>query len=810
MTNLLQEFRFALRGFARKPSVNIIATLTLALGIGGTVAVFSTVDALLLRELPYHDPNRIVTIWQTSQEQPDEREGVSPGAFMDWRDRATVFSQFAAAEPMSFDYLGGPEPETLIGALVTNGFFEALGVTPRLGRSFLPEEHVAGKADVVLLSYGAWQRRFAGDPTIVGRRLQLEGRPYVIIGVLPQWLKPRLLDRDHEIWAPKVLQESERASRRTRYWAVVGRLSPSVTIQTAQDELSSVSRDLAREFPNTMASVTATIEPWHEHLVAEIRQPLWLLFGAVTLVLLIACANVMNLLLARGAERRREVTIRLALGASRWRIVRQMLAESLLLGAISAAGGVLLAHWALDAFVAVSPVGLLEVDETWLRVNARSLAFALALAGATSALFGMWPAIRLSRGGAHHVVSETETRATATTRHRDTSALVIAEVAVAFVLLVSAGLLIRSFISVLQVDPGFARSEVAVAQVFVYGQRYPDNTRRVQFFERSLERIRALPGVSVAGVVSAMPFGRANIGIQGGFRVEGRPEPAPDQRPTVFLTVATEGYFRAMSVPLRRGRLFADADRADMPSVALVNELIAARYWPNQDPIGQRITVNWQGRERTMEVVGVVGPIRHDALDREARAEVFMPFAQVPFGSMTFVTRSSSDPAALIPAIKQQIWSIDPTLPIYATATLHGLVDQSVGPRRFLMQLLSALALLAFVLAAAGIYAVLSFSIVQRTRELGVRMAIGADSPIIVRLVVGEGMRMVGVGALIGVLGALGVSQFLRASLFQVSATDPLTLILAMTLLAVVALVACYVPARRAARVDPLVALRYE
>jgi predicted permease len=537
---------------------------------------------------------------------------------------------------------------------------------------------------------------------------------------------------------------------------------------------------------------------------------LWLLSGAVTLVLLIACANVMNLLLARGAERRREVTIRLALGASRWRIVRQMLVESLLLGAISAVGGVLLAQWALDAFIAVSPDGLLEVDETWLRVNARSLAFALGLAGATSALFGVWPAIRLSRGGAHHVVSETETRATATTRHRDTSALVIAEVAVAFVLLVSAGLLIRSFISLLQVDPGFARSEVAVAQVFVYGQRYPDNTRRAQFFQRSLERIRALPGVSAVGVVSAMPFGRANIGIQGGFRIEGRPEPTPDQPPTVFLTVATAGYFRAMSVPLRRGRLFADADRADMPSVALVNELIAARYWPNQDPIGQRITVTWQGRGRTMEVVGVVGPIRHDALDRDARAEVFMPFAQVPFGSMTFVTRSPSDPAALIPAIKQQIWSIDPTLPIYATATLQGLVDQSVSPRRFLMQLLSALALLAFVLAAAGIYAVLSFSIVQRTRELGVRMAIGADSPIIVRLVVGEGMRVVGVGALVGLLGALGGSQLLQASLFQVSPTDPVTLTVALGLLAGVALIACYVPARRAARVDPLVALRYD
>jgi putative ABC transport system permease protein len=806
-----RDFRFALRMFRRMPVFALACALMLALGIAGTVAVYSVVDTLLLRALPYRDADRIVTVSQTSREGRADEDEVAPGAFLDWRERSTTFSVLAAADPSSFRYLASSEPMTLLGARVTEGFFDALGVEPLLGRKFDPGEHVQGRSDVILVSYGAWQRHFGGDPAIVGRKVVLDGRPYLVAGVLPRWFHADVLHRarEQEIWAPKVVQDFEYEQRRSRYWGVVGRLAPGSSIERAQAELLTISTQLATEYPRTMGGTVATIVPFRQHLAGRIQEPLIALSGGVLLVLLIACANVASLLIARGAERQREFAIRVAIGAGRWQLVRQMLVESVILAAIACGIGVALAYFAINAFVALGQMAAPQLNE--LALDWRVMAFAILLAGGTALLFGLWPALQLSKPAAHGTVHESSIGVTASSaRRRFGSALVVAEVALALVLLVGAGLLVRSFVTLIRVDPGFVRSNVTVLQVFAYGTQYRTDAQRRAFFDQALAQIRSLPGIQNAGLVSAMPFIPANIDIEGGFRVEGRPEPPPNELPSTHLSVTTADYFRAMRIPLRSGRLFADTDQASTPQVALINDMMAQRFWPTENPLGQHITVNWQGRWRTMEVVGVVGRMRHDGLDFDPRPEVFMPFSQLPFGSMTFVVRSSADPATLIPALKARIWTVDPTLPFYDIATVDALVSQSLASRRSITQLLSGLAGLAFLLAAAGIYGVLSFSIARRTRELGVRIAMGAEAKDIFRLVLGEGMMLVGAGVVFGLAGAFVATRVLGALLYNVSPTDPLTLAGTTALLFAVAMLACYVPARRATRVDPLLALRVD
>ena len=708
--DVMQDARFALRGLRKRPAISTLAVVVLALGIGGTVAVFSVVDTLLLRQLPYHDSDRIVTIWLTNTERPAERDGVTPGAFLDWRERSKSFTNLAAADPFSFDYLGGPEPMTLIGALVTEGFFEALGVQPAMGRSFLTEEYTAGRSDVVLLGDGAWRRHFGGDSAVVGKTILLEGRPHLVVGVLPPWFRPAIRSRvrDEDIWAPKIVQDYEPTIRDTRYWTVVGRLAPGAGLAQARAEMATISTQLAKEYPQALGTMAATVVPFREHLAGPMREPLMVLFGAVVLVLLIACANVASLLLARGADRERELAIRVAIGAGRWRLVRQMLVESVMMALVACAVGLGLAHAAIKVFVAVGP-SVSQLND--LVLDRRLIGFAIALASSTAVLFGLWPAIQLSRQATRSGLQESTSSVTAGAgRRRLGGLLVVTEVALALVMLVGAGLLARSFVSLLQVDPGFVKSNVLALQVFAYGERYRNDEQRLAFFDQARDRIRAVPGVEMAGLVSAMPFIAANINIEGPLRVEGRPEPSPGEQTNIHMTVATGEYFRAMRIPVRTGRLFADTDDARAPPVAIVNDLMAERLWPNESAVSQRITVNWLGRSRTMEVVGVVGRLRHEALDREPRSEVFMPLAQVPFGSMTFVVRTSGEPGLLIPTLKARIWEIDPTLPFQDTPTVDALVSQSLAPRRFMTQLLGVLAALAFGLAAAGIYGVLSFS----------------------------------------------------------------------------------------------------
>ena len=807
--DVVRDARYALRMLRARPLVSTFAVVVLALGICGTVTVFSTVDTLLLRDLPYADSNRIVTIWQTPTGNPDDREGVAPGAFVDWRARTTSFSALGSAEPWSFDYLDGPEPTELIGALVTEGFFEALGVQPARGRLFRPEEYAEGRSDVVLLSHGAWQRRFGNDEAMVGRTLRLNGRPHVIAGVLPPSFHPDVLRRakEQEVWAPQTIQEFELQNRRNRFWAVVGRLTPGVSLERAQAELATISTQLAREYPRTLGGMTATVVPLRRYLAGPVREPLTLLLAAVVMVLLIACANVASLMLARSVERQREFAVRAAIGAARWRLARQTLVEAAVLAAIACAAGLALASLTIRAFVGFTSGLVRQLSDVTL--DARLVLFAVALTALTTVLVGLWPAIQLSRGRLHDGLKETSGGLTASAhRRRFASGLVVAEIALALTLLVGAGLLVRSFTTLGRVDPGFEKSNVAVLQVFAYGPRYATDARRLAFFEQTLGRFRSVPGVVRAGLTSVAPFLPSQIDIQGGYRVVGRPAPPDTELPVTTLTVATSDFFHALRIPLRSGRLFTDTDHAKAPAVALVNDLLAERVWPGENPVGQRIEANWQGRWRTMEIVGVVGRVRRRGLESESHPELFMPAAQLPYGSMTFIVQTSGDPAALMPALKARIWEGDPTLPLYDTDTLDSLVAESLAPRRFVMTVATALSGLAFVLAALGMYSVLSFSTLQRTREIGVRMAMGGARRHIMTMVLREGMRLVAAGITLGLAASLLLSRAMAALLYNVSPADPLTLAATTGLLATAALLACYLPARRAMRIDPLQALR--
>jgi len=807
--DVVQDVRYAVRMLRKRPLVSALAVAVLALGLGGTITVFSTIDTLLLRELPYADANRIVTIWQTEVTRLDERLGVAPGTFLDWRARTKSFASFAAAEPFAFDYLEGPEPISLPAALVSEGFFETLGVEPVRGRLFAPEEYTTGRADVALLSFAAWQRRFGGNEGVVGTTVRLDGRPFLIAGVLPSTFHPGILRRatEQEIWAPQVIEQNERDNRRGRFWSAVGKLAPGVTFDQAQAELTTISRQLGREYPRLMASMTATMVPLRQYLAGPLRDPLMLLLSAVLMVLLIACANIASLLIARSTERQREFAVRAAIGAGRWRLVRQMLVEAAVLAVLACGAGLGIASMAMRTFIGFTSRLVSQLSDVTL--DTRLILFAVVLTAATSLLVGIWPAIQLSRGGVHDGLKETATGLTASThRRRLASALVIGEVALALVLLTGAGLLVRSFITLSRVDPGFERSNVAVLQVFAYGDLYPNDTKRLVFFNQTLERLRRQPGVIRAGMVSAMPFIPADIDIRGGYRIEGGPTSPDVELPATSLTVATAEFFQAMRIPLRRGRLFSDADRETAPPVAVINDLLAEREWPGRNPIGERITANWQGRWRTMEIVGVVGRVRHSGLDIDARPEVFMPLSQLPFGSMTFVVQASTDPSTMMAALKEQIWESDPTMPVYSTATLDALISQSHAPRRFVMQIVSSLSVLAFVLAAIGIYGTLAFSTAQRTREIGLRIAMGGSRDSIMRMVIREGLMLVVIGMVIGMAAAIVLSRAIVALLYGVSPTDPVTLAGTAALLLAVALLACYIPARRATMVDPLTALR--
>src|ERR1051325_1022239 len=805
METLFKDLRYAIRMLIRKPGFTLVAVLTLALGIGANTAIFSVVNGVLLRPLPFQDPNRIATFWQSNPRGGVQREDVSPANFLDWRERSRSCTEMAAALPSGFSLTGGEEPEALRAWQVTTGFFEILGINALYGRTFAREEFQPGNDRVVVIGHGLWQRRFGADPKLVGQKLILNGQPYTVVGVMPPGFE---FGPEREIWSPWVVVESDRQIRGSAYIKVIGRLKPGVTIEQAQQEIKTIAAALAHEYPQTNSEVSATAVPLPEQLVGHVRPALLMLLCAVGLMLLIACANVANLLLARASTRRREFAIRAALGARRGGLIMQLLTESMLLAALGGMGGIWLASWGVDAIIALSPGNLPRINQ--VGIDGRVLLFALGVSAFTALIFGLAPALQFSRTDLQEFLKEGGRSASAgMARHSLRHLLVVSEVAIAVMLLVGAGLLVRSFVRLLQVDPGFTTSKALTLEVHVWG-RARTAEQRAAFFEQSLDRIAALPGVEAAGAVSALPFHTNPIDIKSEFSIEGRAAPAPGQEPIAYATVATFDYFRTMGIPLRRGRLFTRFDNKEAAPVVLIGETMAQRFWPGEDPVGKKISLRFMGQQTTREIVGVIGDVRHTGLDSDPRPELFLPHLQEPYGSMTYVVRTSVDPQALLPAVKKEIWTVNKSQPFSSIATMEQLVSRSLAERRFSLLFLTTFAAIALALAGVGIYGLISFNTSQRTHEIGVRMALGADRRDIFKLVVGQGMALTLAGVALGLAAAFALTRYLSSLLYGVSATDPLTFAGVAALLTLVALAACYIPARRAMKVDPMEALRYE
>ncbi|MGH9348674.1 MAG: ABC transporter permease [Vicinamibacterales bacterium] len=805
-SELVHDVRHGLRLLRRSPGFAALGILVLALGVGAAVGIFSVVDTLLLRALPYPNAERAVMLWQSSARSRDVRDDVAPANCLDYEDHLQSFDIVACVAPWSFDFTGGGEPEVLHAASVSNGFFRVFGVEPILGRTFDAEEHLSGRSRVIVISHGVWQQKLGGDPNVIGRTIRLDDAAYTVAGVLPPGFQPRILQGSGErgVYVPKVRQEHERRVRGSGYWNAVARLDAGVTLADAQGELDALSQRLAGEYPRTNAGVVAVAQPMREHLAGNLRPALRLLFFAVGLLLVIAAANVANLLLARAAERTRELAVRSAVGAGRARLVRQLLAESLLLATLGSVAGIVVAWWTVRLIVTLSPANIPSLAN--VTIDGRVLAFAAGLTGVVAVVVGIVPAWHCSGGRLLDILRGTTPASGGGTRHHVRAAIAVAEVALALLLMTGAGLLLRSFATLVESDPGFNPDRVLAMQVFAW-DRNDTPVKRAVFVRQVLERIAALPGVDAAGAVSAMPFIEANINIETGLIVEGPPV-APGEEPGAFLTIATPGYFPTMQIALRRGRLLDEHDSSTTGPVAVVSESLARRAWPGTDAIGRRIRFPYQGQMRPAEVVGVVADVRHDSLDRPPRPELFVPHAQMPFGSMTFVARTRNEPDTIGAAMKEAIRAVDPLQAIYRAATARELVAQSLVERRFMLALLGGFALLAAVLAAIGIYGVISVATTQRTREFGVRMALGADRGEILGMVLREGATMAVVGLAIGFAGVIVFGRVIERFLYNVSPADPATLAGVAALLAVVALMACVLPARRATRVDPIVALR--
>jgi putative ABC transport system permease protein len=804
----IDDLRVGVRQLTQHAGFAVSAVSILALGLAAAVTMFSVSDQVLLRPLPYPQPERIVTLWETRA--PDETPlDVAPANFLDWRERQRSFEHIAGVEPWSLDVIGDPRPEVWFAAKVTQGFFETFGLDPLHGRFFHADEYQKGRDQVVVLSEGFWRRRYAADPSIVGTSIRTADGPLQIVGIAPAAFEPRLLataEGFREVWQPKAIENYEPRIRGSGYWSAVGRLRGGVSLDEAQSELAAISAQLAREYPRTNETTRALVLPLRAHLVGDVESAMQLLAVAVAVVLLIACVNVANLLLARGAAREREMAVRVALGARRNRLVQQLLLESLVIAIIGGLVGAILAGWTLTALARLGPASVPWIET--LRLDWRALAFAATASGAVAMLAGLLPAYRVACVGLASAGRQTATDDTA--QHRWRATLVVVEVALAVVLLVGAGLLARSFIGLINVDPGFQRDRVLVAQVFAYDQ-HPTPAHRRAFFDNTLARLASLPAVESVGAVSAMPFIESNINIEDTFTIVGRPDPADGAAPRAHLTIAAPGYFDAMAIPLKGGRYLDHRDGQGSPDVAVISDSLARRYWNSpESPIGQRLRFRFSGSPREVEVVGVVGSLRHDALDRGIRDEIFMPLAQLPFGSMTFVLRAVGQASALAEPTRQAIWAVSPQQTIYRTATLDELVEKTLSPRRFTLALILSFAAVALLLAVAGVYSVLTAVMHARLREMGLRVALGASDWDIVHLVVGRGLLMSGVGIGIGLAGALGAGRLLRSFLFEVSPLDPLALAGSAALMLLAAVSACYVPARRAAAADPVSVLRAE
>ncbi|HEY7179984.1 MAG TPA: ABC transporter permease [Blastocatellia bacterium] len=804
MQTLWQDLRYGARMLLKNPGFTAIAVITLALGIGANAAIFSVVNAVLLRPLPFKDPDRLMMIRETWLPKFPEFS-VSPGNFLDWRKQNTVFDRLVAFNGLSFNMVGTGDPEQIRGMKVTDGFFATFGAQPQLGRDFLPEEDQPGRDNVVILSHGLWQRRFAGDPKILNRALTLNGQSYTVIGVMPATF--RFGGSDLDLWTPMAFTAQQAQIHGGHWLGAIGRLKPGVTEDQARAEMVAIAGRLATQYPDANTGWSVKLMPMLEFTVRSIKEALLVLLVAVAFVLLIACANVANLLLARAAGRQKEVAIRAALGAGRARIIRQLLTESALLAILGGAAGLALAQLGTGLLLKLAPQDLPRMSDVTL--DGRALAFTAAVTLLTGVIFGIVPALQASRPNLSETMNEMGRGSTEGRRRQFVrGALVVTEVASALVLLVGAGLLIKSFWRLQNVDPGFNPAGALTMSVSLPRTKYPEETQRVAFFQQLLEKVGALPGVQSAGAANPLPMTGDTIY---GFVVQGRPPLPPGQGQSTNFYAVSAGYFNAMGIRLLRGRLLTERDARNSPHVAVINETMAKKIFTDEDPIGKRITFDGGGNNSDwQEIVGVVGDVKQYGLDQATPLQTYEPYTQQTSPGMTLVARASGDPTRLTAAIRNAVLQLDKEQPIANVRTLDRILSTSVAQQRFSMLLLGVFAAVAMSLAAIGIYGVLSYSVAQRTHEIGIRMALGAGWLDALRLVVGAGMRLTLLGVAAGLGVAFALTRLMSALLFGVSATDPMIFSLIALLIVAVSMLACWVPARRATKVDPMVALRIE
>jgi len=809
MQTLLQDLRYGARMLLKNPGFTLIAVLTLSLGIGANTAIFSVVHAALLRPLPYEKPDQLVMIWERNLSRGLEQSQASPVTYCDWREQKRLFDKIAGWWYPQVNLTDtGSEPQRVRTVDVTDAFFDVLGVRPIIGRGFQPGEDRPGGERLAVIGHELWRDRYNSDPNILGKAITLDGRSHSVIGVMPPGFD---YPNATEVWTP-LGWEPRQHNRNARFFEVVARLKPGVSREQAQAEMNALSNRIAQENPQSNKDWSAAVVSLRDQLVGDFRLALLALFGAVGLVLLIACANVANLLLARAGSREKEVAIRLAIGATRGRLLRQLLTESVLLALLGGVIGLLISVWGADVLLKLSPVEIPRLDK--LSVNATILAFTLGVSLLTGLIFGMVPALSASRSDLNRTLKEGG-RDSQTGGGRIRGALVIAEVAIAMVLLLGAGLLLKSFMRLQRVDAGFNPSNVLTFNLQLPFSSYRDWRQVSELYSGLIARLKSLPGVQSADATGFLP-------LEGGwptkFLIQGRP-PVQGEEPVAQHRPVSEGYFQTMGVPLLGGRRFDDRDQADAPGVVIVNQALQRRYFPNEDPVGKRITTLARqygplGRvmpaSLEMEIVGVVGDEKNSSLSKTAEPAVYFSHRQFSYRSLSVVVRATAAPLGLVNAVQNEVWTLDRNLPVSNVKTMEQRLGEAVAQPRFSALLLGLFAALALLLAAVGIYGVISYTVQRRTHEIGVRMSLGASAGDILKLVVGRGLALTLTGVGLGVLGSFGLTRLISGLLYGVRATDPVTFVAMPALLALVALLACYIPARRATKVDPMVALRCE
>jgi putative ABC transport system permease protein len=812
MNTLLQDLRYGARMLLKNPGFTLIAALTLTLGIGANTAIFSVINGVLLKPLPYSEPERLVAVWEVRHD--GRRGAVSYPNFSDWRAQNGVFERIAIYRDITMALTGGGEPANLRAVVTTPDLFPLLDARPQLGRGFLPEEEKAGSL-VVVLGHGAWRKYFGGDPSLVGKQVKLNGRAFTVVGVMPAGFNFPVDAEQSDLWVSAAIsserdapdEESMNEQRGAHIYDAIARLKPGVTLGAAQTDLETVMGRLRAQYPDEVGGDHTAMRPYLTELVGDVTRALLVLFAAVGVVLLIACANVASLLLARAIGRQREIAVRAALGASWGRIVRQLLTESLLLAAVGGAAGLLLATWGVEALKALGPADLPRMQDAQL--DGRVLAFTLLVSLLTGLVFGLIPALRAARADLNEALKEGGRGGEGSRRNRLRAALVVAEVAMAMTLLVGAGLLINSFVRLQRVNLGFDPHQVLTLRVELPEGRYREGRQIINFNQELLQRVERLPGVRSAAGVFKLPFGSA---ASTNFEIEGQPSDKSSPL-TAGVRVSTPGYFHTLGIPLVSGRDFGERDEEKSASVVIINKTFAELYFPNQNPIGKRLRPDiaiGPGGPPWREIVGVVGAIRHGGPGKEPRPEFFLPHTQMPFLTLTTVVRVAGDPLAIVGAVRNEVRALDAELPVDSVKTLDQYLTESVAQPRFNTLLLALFAGVAMTLTAVGLYGVMAYSVTARTREIGVRVALGARGPDVLRLVISQGMKLTLVGVAIGLVAALALTRLMAGLLFGVTPTDPATFALIALLLAGVALLACYIPARRAMKVDPMVALRCE